>query len=328
MTLERMDRRLAAGDNGPVDSVKAVDAAAEPVQPDPESTSAGPAGGLLQEYVSEQVEAIVRGAAALRAGDDAVHPTRVATRRLRSVLRVFAALFHADALTFDAELAWYAGVLGAVRERQVLRARLAAIGTAAEAEAEATASEAASLTALQQALAVIDARLHDEEDGSRHELLAALDGERYGALVRTLTHWQSSPPLAPAAEGDAAQLRRFVRAAGRAADKRLARSTAQQHDADALHRARKAAKRARYAAEVARSVLGEKAARSSLDHYKAVQEALGEHQDSADAVSLLARLRAEAADTDPELTAAYDVLLEREAAAARTALSQAVALAP
>lgn len=288
--------------------------------------STEPAGGLLQAYLSEQVEAIVRGEAALRAGEDAVHPTRVGTRRLRSLLRVFAELFDAGAVSLDVEIAWYAGVLGEVRERQVLRARLAAIGTAAE--ADAAAAEAASDQALRHALSVIDARLGSEEDDARRELVAALDGERYGAMVDTLTGWQSSPPFVAAAEGDAEQLRRFVRAAARAADKRLARSTAQRDDADALHRARKAAKRARYAAEVARSVLGEKAARSSLDHYKAVQEALGEHQDSADAVNLIRRLRAEAGDADPELTAAYDVLLDREAAAARAALSHATALAP
>ena len=279
------------------------------------------AATVLEAYLGEQVDAIAAGAMSLHQGRDAVHPTRVATRRVRSLLRVFVDLFDGEAAAaLDRELAWYAGVLGAVRERQVLRARLSGMGDAAETGGPAAYADGDALTT---ALDLIDRRLCQEEGSRRAELIAALDGDRYRALAADLSRWASAPPLAPAATGAAEELRRYVRAAGRAADKRLARATARPEDVEALHSARKAAKRARYAAEVARSVLGEKAAKRSLDHYKSVQEALGEHQDSADAVSTLHRLRAEAGD-DAQLTAAYDALLERERTAARNALTQAI----
>lgn len=273
--------------------------------------------GLLQSYIAEQVAAIRGGGVTLRQGRDAVHPTRVATRRLRSLIRVFDGLVDPSAArALDADLSWYAGLLGAVRERQVLRARFAAVAKDAPAD-----------EALHTALAEVGDRLVAEEQHHRDQLMEALDGDRYAALLRTLAAWSSVPPFRPTAAADADLLTRHVAAAGRAADKRLRAATARQDD-EALHRARKAAKRARYAAEVARPVLGEGTARMAIDRYKAVQEALGEHQDSIDAVGVLNRLRLEPAGTDEALAAAYEYLLARERVAAQRALAQAVQLIP
>ena len=53
---------------------------------------------------------------------EAVHQTRVAARRYRSMLHVFADLFDSeDARRLDEELAWYAGLLGDLRDLHVLR---------------------------------------------------------------------------------------------------------------------------------------------------------------------------------------------------------------
>jgi CHAD domain-containing protein len=54
-----------------------------------------------------------------------VHETRVAARRLRSTLRVCGEVVHAaSAYELSNELAWYADLLGEVRDREVLSARL------------------------------------------------------------------------------------------------------------------------------------------------------------------------------------------------------------
>lgn len=79
---------------------------------------------VLTRYMSAQLQAIAAGDVWLRRGLDLVHSTRVGIRRLRSTLRVFKALFEPDArMRLDAELSWYAGLLGGVRDRQVQRKR-------------------------------------------------------------------------------------------------------------------------------------------------------------------------------------------------------------
>ena len=58
-----------------------------------------------------------------------------------------------------------------------------------------------------------------------------------------------------------------------------------------LHKARKAGKRARYAAELAHDVLGKKA-KTSIDRYKDLQDILGDQQDGFVAADLLRRIAA------------------------------------
>jgi CHAD domain-containing protein len=63
------------------------------------------------EYVGDQIDAIFDGDMALRRGQDPIHDTRVAIRRLRSTIRVFGKLLdRSDAENFDDELKWFAGL--------------------------------------------------------------------------------------------------------------------------------------------------------------------------------------------------------------------------
>jgi CHAD domain-containing protein len=56
--------------------------------------------------------------------DDSVHQMRVATRRIRSVLRAYRRRFEPEAAAaVDGELRWLAAVLGEVRDLEVLHAR-------------------------------------------------------------------------------------------------------------------------------------------------------------------------------------------------------------
>ena len=87
-------------------------------------------GGLAWVYVAAQCREIVRCDIGLRLDEPLVHKFRVAIRRLRSTLKVYAPLFDPDAsAALEAELVWFAGLLGEVRDRDILRQRLAVKGS-------------------------------------------------------------------------------------------------------------------------------------------------------------------------------------------------------
>ena len=83
-------------------------------------------------------------------------------------------------------------------------------------------------------------------------------------------------------------------------------------DDEALHRERKAFKRARYAAELATPLLGKKQAKKTIRRYKHVQEVLGEQQDSLVAAEFLRRLGAAAATRPAENGFTYGLLFANE----------------
>ena len=118
---------------------------------------------------------------------------------------------------------------------------------------------------------------------ARTALLGALDSQRYFSLLDELDKLIAEPPLTPQAARAAAdvlpaaarhpyrQVRRRMRRARRA-------SPGQPTD-EALHEARKAAKRARYAGEAMAPAIG-KQARRFTKQMKNVQSVLGDHQDA------------------------------------------------
>ena len=108
---------------------------------------------------------------------------------------------------------------------------------------------------------------------------------------------------------DADAILRMAAKARRKARKRLKQALAAD-DAVLLHRARKAAKRARYATELTAPLVGKRAKKAIKEH-KRVQDALGEHQDSVIAAELLRRLGA-AATGAGQNGFTYGLLYERE----------------
>ncbi|MFD9664398.1 CHAD domain-containing protein [Rhodococcus sp. NPDC059968] len=279
----------------------------------PAADTRGAAERALTEYLDAQVQAIVAGDVWLRRGLDPIHSTRVGIRRFRSTLRVFNKLFGTAArTTLDAELSWYAGVLGEVRDRQVQRKRFA----------EKVAELPDELV-----MGPVAARIEGDLLAEQHRHLAnameVLDSDRYRALMATLARWRTDPPfIAPA---DSRSVRKATRKAGRKANKRLTAAVADTDDA-ALHRARKAAKRARYAAELARPVLGKKKSKKKAKKYKEIQTVLGEHQDSVVAAETLRTLGARAGTTPGENGFAFGLLYGLEQQAAQRARADAVRL--
>ena len=256
---------------------------------------------LVALYLQAQYSAIIDGDLALRSGQDAVHATRVATRRYRSVLRVFGGLLDPEqAAALDTELAWYASLLGAVRDSDVLRAHL-----------DRLVASLPRQVVLGPVTTRIDEKLLSERLTAERKLLRQMRGKRYLALLADLKGWHQRPAFVETTATPAANVDAYVRKAIRALSKRL-KQAARADDADELlHRARKAAKRARYTAELAEPVLG-KPARRLVKRTKTLQDVLGEHQDSIVAGEFLLRLGATAGTRPGENGFTYGLLYAYE----------------
>lgn len=270
---------------------------------DPPLTWHSSAAEVVLSYLSDQVAAIARYDPMIRRDEpDAVHQMRVATRRARSALQAFGSIIDREATRpLCAELRWFAATLGQARDTEVmldrLKASLAGIPPAlvtGPVEARFTAHFTAELAQAGEAAA------------------AALDGRRYRRLREDLDGLLINPPLTSVAGRRAGKvLAKPVWRAGR----RLLRALAAVPEAEdrdaALHEARKAAKRARYAAEAAVPALGSAASRQAAAA-KELQQMLGDHHDSFVARTVLIDL-AEKAREAGEDTFTYGLMYQRQA---------------
>lgn len=205
---------------------------------------------------------------------EAVHQARVALRRLRTALFLFAPLLAGDkqGALFNAELRWLAGELGAIRDIDVLVPRLDG--------------------AAQAALGAV-------RDGKFAHLRNLLESSRVRLLPIdiaewiTLGQWQSDA-------GDAAVRNQPIQKfAGERLDRLRKRIKREGHRLSSLddehrHRVRKDAKKLRYAAEFFVTLYPGRKARRRLDRFldrlEALQDRLGELNDIAAAPDLLHRL--------------------------------------
>ncbi|MDQ2750582.1 MAG: CYTH and CHAD domain-containing protein [Actinomycetota bacterium] len=263
-------------------------------------------GALAMAYLVEQHQALLDGDVALRGGFDAIHRTRVASRRMRSTLRTYRALFDAEpAAALDAELRWYAGLLGAVRDPDVLRAHL-----------RDTIAQLPDHLVLGPVASRVEQDLLHEQAQQHRALLKALTSRRYYALLDAVEAWIADPPFTSAAEGPETQAVEWAEHAHRKLSRRLKNAANNPDDPELVHRARKAAKRARYATELATPALKPKAARQTIKRTRAVQDTLGEFQDSVVAYEalLLMGIRAGAAANENGFTYGLLYALEQRRA--------------
>ncbi|MCW2539843.1 MAG: hypothetical protein JWN95_1568 [Frankiales bacterium] len=282
-----------------------------PVEPventdDAEGSEVTTVGAVVLNYLSAQIDALTSGHVAIASTpveastlspDEAVHRMRVATRRLRSTLRTFTAVFdHRRASWLDGELAWLAGELGEVRDRQVLRARLAR-----------AVDELPAFLVLGPVAERVDRVLSSELRQHREALLATTRSTRYHALFVELIQWRTAAPLTDEATKPADQLDEYVGTAQRRLDRKLKRAGRRSATDGELHAARKAGKRARYAGEAALPLLG-KDAGELMRVAENLQNLLGEHQDAVVATELLRRIAEQVADEGGN-TFTYGVLV-------------------
>ncbi|OBK19821.1 CHAD domain-containing protein [Mycobacterium asiaticum] len=259
--------------------------------------------GALTDYLNTQLNKIAAGDAGLRSGADPIHDTRVAIRRLRSTLRVFRTVLDDSPLGgMDDELKWFAGLLGEVRDCQVQTRRF---------------GEA--LDELPDTLVLGPVRSRIRNDLKAIELPArarvgeAMESERYQDLMAVLRGWRADPPIDTRLTRK--ELRKRATRARHKADRRLAQALKGSSD-DLLHRARKAAKRARYAAEL--TVPLDKHAKRVVKRYKHIQTVLGDHQDAVVATDALRRLATTAGTAPGENGFTYGLLYARERQIARS----------
>jgi CHAD domain-containing protein len=149
-----------------------------------------------------------------------------------------------------------------------------------------------------------------------------MTGDRYLALLDAVASWARRPPLTPQASKRAPGLKPYIDRADRKVARRLRRAN-RSGEAEAFHATRKAAKRARYAAEAAPVALGKKTAKKQVKLYRKLQDLLGEHQDSQISAALIRRLGAQAGTTGGENGFAFGVLYEQERRRASVARKQA-----
>lgn len=266
-----------------------------------------PAGALLQHYLAEQVEALLRHDVSVRRGRaEGVHQVRVACRRLRSALAAYRPLLDRGATEpLRDELQWLGHALSDTRDAVVARDLLL----------EALDAEERRLVVGPVRRRVRSTYERAAREGLR-EAERVLGSERYLRLLDALDRLVADPPLTDEAVRRAkdvlpARVRKQAKRVNRELD--AVRRAADDHERElAWHEARKAAKRLRYAAEVLRPAFG-KEARRTVAQVKELTKVLGERQDTVVVREHLLRLAADARSAgEPDFT--YGLLLARQEA--------------
>jgi len=199
----------------------------------------------ITAYVRQQVDEMRRQDLRIRQdADDAVHRMRVASRRIRSVLQA-----HKASRKLREELRWLGAVLGEARDLEVLHGHL-----------QQQIDELPDELVLGNVRQRLTETFAPREQEARAKVMEALRSKRYFALLNRL---------------DTVQLRLAdPKKRLRKTKKRVASAWRDEaNNRGTLHDVRKAAKRARYAAEAAGK---DKLAR----RMKKLTKKLGVHQDS------------------------------------------------
>jgi len=239
------------------------------------------AGDAIQNLLARHVTAFIKHELGVRRSlPDSVHQMRVAARRLRSALKVFAALLDAEwAADLREELSWIAGELGAARDNEVLEIRL--LDGLAKIDVKGTG----------RAVMVVRRELSRDEHTAALDVTAAMQSARYLALLDALVEAASAPRLSAASSATAGDaLPPLMRSTWRRLA-RAVRALRQNGPDEAWHAARIRAKQARYAADALVPVFG-RPAKQLAAQLELVTELLGGHQDAAVAAEAAAALAA------------------------------------
>lgn len=296
---------------GPSKLVRALGSpAASPELPVDDAPGEGSAGEIVRGYLVAHTRALLAADARVRLGEpESVHDLRVAARRLRSTLRTFQRLFDpAPALELQARLRELNLLLNAARDGEVQLERfLTAIHELDDRDVRGPL------------VARVQGHLGSEQLRGRERALEWMRDAPYLDFVDALVAFVDEPPYSPLGRRPARPvLRALVRKADRKLRQRVERALRTPAGADqdvALHAARKAAKRLRYAAEAVTPLYGQDAAKHAK-RTKKIQDGLGEHQDCVVAQGVL-REFATAAHGAGETSFTYGLLLGGERDRAR-----------
>jgi CHAD domain-containing protein len=209
-----------------------------------------------------------------------VHQSRVATRRLRSDLKTLRSLLDPIWLRHtEEELRWLGGVLGAVRDADVLEASLGRM------------HPRPLRLAGSQGVAELSTKLAIKRAGAVARLDEALRSERYLNLLDRLHATASNPPLisgsdhAPKPLGAGQVMPKAVNKRWRQLNKKVAAAGRSPSDKE-LHGIRIGAKNVRYSCELSEPVIGKPAAKTAK-RAERIQTVLGDFHDAAAAIDWL-----------------------------------------
>jgi CHAD domain-containing protein len=287
--LDRIERKLLKGgalrskSASKVGRLLAPDVPAAPMSP----VKPGSAGAAVLDYLSSQAARIrALDAQVRRDTPDAVHQMRVTARRMRSALQAYRRILDREQTEpLVAELKWLGKRLDAARDAEVIEQRLLAAVAALPDE-----------LALGPVNAQITRVLQRRRSDGRKRALAALDSGRYLRLHDSIDQLLADPPLTRnAARPARRELPRSVAKAWkrtRAGWRAVSAGEGAERD-EALHETRKAAKRLRYAVEVAQPCIGKPANRTRR-RLKKLNSRLGDHQDTVVARPVIRQLAVEA----------------------------------
>jgi CHAD domain-containing protein len=257
-----------------------------------------PAIDDLRALLDRQRDVLERSEPGVRDGRDPeeLHRFRVATRRSRALIRASRPLVRDQLAALDRDLRWLGGATSEVRDLDVLIGHLRDLAPSLEPD-QAEAEE-------------IVAALEQERERAREGLVAAIQADRYGDVMR---RFSVTVPTLHASNGNAS-LARLAR-------KELDRLRAAYEDLgpdagdDELHEVRIRAKHARYAAELAATTAG---ARFEVlaEALAGVQDVIGSHQDAVVAERRVRELATEGSRLAAGRIVEHERQLRRDARAA------------
>ncbi|WP_433793485.1 CHAD domain-containing protein [Actinoplanes sp. CA-252034] len=256
-----------------------------------------PQSNPVMLYAREQRDAILGHDPAARRGEPrAVHQMRVATRRLRSTLKTYRKAF--DEQDLRDELRWLAGVLGAVRDPQVLEEKLLGLVEEAGPEFAHTAAR-------------VRSHLEHRVEAGRAELAEALESDRYLDLLDHIDELVDHG--SPKTPDPVRRARKVLEKADAKLDAALKSGVEEE-----IHDSRKGFKQARYAVELIAPEAG-KPAKGLVKALTDLQDGLGDYQDSNIARGVLRELGSDSFH--------FGVLYGRQEQVGRDALAGVPALA-
>ena len=297
--LDEVERRLFAAGARPAEGPSKVSRALADRLAAAKGRAAKTKGKVnpVLRYVREQRDAILAHDPGARRGEPrSVHQMRVATRRLRSTLKTYKGSF--DAPELRDELRWLAGVLGAVRDPQVLEEKLLELVEEAGPEFTSAAQR-------------VRSHLEHRIETGRAELAEALESDRYLDLLDRVDALVDRDALAT--PDPVRRARRVLAKADLKLDAALASGVEEE-----IHDSRKGFKQARYAVELIAPDHG-KPAKRLVKALMELQDGLGSYQDSNVARAVLRELGADSFH--------FGVLYGRQEQVGREALAEVPGLA-
>lgn len=271
VSLSKFEEGLAASGMAP---------STEPELGPTEINSSQTVGEVAFAVLRRQFSKMLSHEAGTRLGEDAeeLHDIRVASRRLRSAMKLFSDFLPGELVEQEEELKWVARNLGEVRDLDVQLEEIEDLGGDSEEEREA--------------LAELSGVLRQRRGAARGRMLQVLDSRRYREFEDRFSDLLSQGPSGeeagrPVLEVAPELLRQRYGKVQRAAER-----IGEDSPAEEYHDLRKKAKHLRYALEFFEEVYDGYSGKP-VKRLKELQDVLGRHQDAVVAAEQLRQLSAE-----------------------------------